>query len=124
MYRSSKLQTRQSIPYGDGAPSTEPNNGMRNRSLFDQQNEEVTSALGQKISALKSLTIDIGNEVRSQNRMLGEMDSELDTSSGFLGNAMSRLKKLQRANGGSITWKLLGFAFLVFIVIVLIIKFK
>ncbi|XP_069947944.1 BET1 homolog isoform X4 [Cherax quadricarinatus] len=38
-----------------------------------EESEEMTAHLKDKVKALKSLTIDIGTEVRSQNKMLNNM---------------------------------------------------
>ncbi|OQV17666.1 putative BET1-like protein [Hypsibius exemplaris] len=116
MHRSVKQGSTNS--FGDG------NSAARNRTMLEEENERMKNHLGQKISQLKSLTIDIGNEVRSQNRLIGEMDTDFDTSSGFLGGAMARLQKIQRAGYGSVTWKLLGFALVVCVLLYFIIRFK
>lgn len=38
--------------------------------LFEQQNNELVDSLYDKVDLLKKITIDIGNEVREQNKFL------------------------------------------------------
>ena len=45
-----------------------------------------------QIGALKSLTIDIGSEVREHNRLLQETDNLFDTVQGGLSNAMGKVR--------------------------------
>jgi len=45
------------------------------QSHLDQENDEQENLLSSKVSVLKSLTIDIGDEVRYQNNMLKNMVS-------------------------------------------------
>lgn len=53
-------------------PSTSSHNAM------EDENERITEELKDKIHALKSLSIDIGTEVKYQDKMLGSMVSESD----------------------------------------------
>lgn len=53
-------------------PSTSTHNAM------EDENERVTEELKDKIHALKSLSIDIGTEVKYQDKMLRSMVSESD----------------------------------------------
>ena len=47
-----------------------------------------------QIGALKSLTIDIGTEVKEHNRLLKETDDIFDSVQGGLSNAMSKVRNL------------------------------
>ena len=47
-----------------------------------QQNSELEEELRGKVSALKSLTIDIGTEVREHNRLLKDVDDDFDSTLG------------------------------------------
>ncbi|CAL1275898.1 unnamed protein product [Larinioides sclopetarius] len=95
-----------------------------NRNTVDDENEHLTDELGNKISALKSLTIDIGHEVRAQNQMLREMDDDFDSTSGFLSTTMGRVVKLAKAGHNRYILYLLLFSFFVFFVIYIILKFQ
>ena len=48
------------------------------------------------------ISIDIGDEMRKQNSMLGGMDEDFDTTGGLLGASMKRLKGL--ASAGHNRW--------------------
>ncbi|GBM71232.1 BET1 [Araneus ventricosus] len=95
-----------------------------NQNTVEDENEHLTDELGNKISALKSLTIDIGHEVRAQNQMLREMDDDFDSTSGFLSTTMGRVLKLSRAGHNRYILYLLLFSFFVFFVIYIILKFQ
>jgi len=45
-----------------------------NRRLLEEQNTAKTSDLSDSIAKLKFLSIDINNEVASQNKLIGQMD--------------------------------------------------
>ncbi|KPP73896.1 BET1 protein-like [Scleropages formosus] len=57
--------------YGDGAP---PGNYVASGySVYEEDNEHLQEGLRAKVKALKHLSIDIGTEVKFQNKMLQEM---------------------------------------------------
>ncbi|XP_052548381.1 BET1 homolog isoform X2 [Tympanuchus pallidicinctus] len=58
---------------GDGAPAG--NYGYTNSgySVYEEENERLTESLRTKVSAIKSLSIEIGTEVKNQNKLLSEM---------------------------------------------------
>jgi blocked-early-in-transport protein 1 len=90
--------------------------------MMEQENDRLANELTSKVSALKHLTIDIGNEVRNQNRLLGDMDDEFDSSGGLLQSTMGRLTKMSKAGHHKLMWYLILFALFVFFVCYLSIK--
>ncbi|XP_056659964.1 BET1 homolog isoform X1 [Monodelphis domestica] len=44
-------------------------------SAFEEENDRLTESLRSKVTAIKSLSIEIGHEVKHQNKMLAEMVS-------------------------------------------------
>ncbi|TRZ22377.1 hypothetical protein HGM15179_004706 [Zosterops borbonicus] len=42
-------------------------------SVYEEENDRLTESLRTKVSAIKSLSIEIGTEVKNQNKMLSEM---------------------------------------------------
>ena len=58
---------------------------------IEHENQQLEEDLSRKIKALKSLTIDIGNEVREQNKFLKTMDDDFDSSGSLLKSTMDRL---------------------------------
>ncbi|XP_021098514.1 BET1 homolog isoform X3 [Heterocephalus glaber] len=58
-----------------------PNSGY---SACEEENERLTESLRSKVTAIKSLSIEIGHEVKNQNKLLAEVDSQFDSTTGFL----------------------------------------
>nr|XP_048292791.1 BET1 homolog isoform X2 [Myodes glareolus] len=73
---------------GDGAaPGSYGNYGYASSgyNACEEENDRLTESLRSKVDAIKSLSIEIGHEVRNQNKLLSEMDSQFDSTTGFLG---------------------------------------
>uniref|UniRef100_T1IH28 BET1 homolog n=1 Tax=Strigamia maritima TaxID=126957 RepID=T1IH28_STRMM len=90
----------------------------------EQENEQMVEGLKHKITALKSLSIDIGNEVRTQNQMLSDMDNDFDTGSGFLNSTMGRLHRMTKAGHNRYILYLILFSLFVFFIIYILMKFR
>uniref|UniRef100_A0A8C0Z4W2 t-SNARE coiled-coil homology domain-containing protein n=1 Tax=Canis lupus familiaris TaxID=9615 RepID=A0A8C0Z4W2_CANLF len=64
---------------GEGVPPGNYGNyGYANSgySACEEENERLTESLRSKVTAIKSLSIEIGHEVKHQNKLLAEMDSQ------------------------------------------------
>ncbi|XP_029165773.1 BET1 homolog isoform X2 [Nylanderia fulva] len=72
-------------------PSTSAHNAL------EDENERMTGELQDKIHALKSLSIDIGTEVKYQDKVLRSMDDDFDRTSGSLSGSVSRVLRLAKA---------------------------
>ncbi|XP_072532205.1 BET1 homolog [Salminus brasiliensis] len=107
---------------GEGAP--QGNYVARGHNVYEEENEHLQEDLRAKVNALKHLSIDIGNEVKYQNKMLGEMDTDFDSTGGLLGATMGRLKLLSRGSQTKIYCYMLLFALFVFIVLYWVIKLR
>uniref|UniRef100_A0A8C0KF24 BET1 homolog n=2 Tax=Carnivora TaxID=33554 RepID=A0A8C0KF24_CANLU len=86
---------------GEGVPPGNYGNyGYANSgySACEEENERLTESLRSKVTAIKSLSIEIGHEVKHQNKLLAEMDSQFDSTTGFLGKTMGKLKILSRGS--------------------------
>ncbi|KAF2883740.1 hypothetical protein ILUMI_22429 [Ignelater luminosus] len=68
----------------------------QNPNEIEDENERLADELKDKIHVLKSLSIDIGNEVKYQDKVLREVDDDLERTGGFLGNTMNRVLRLSR----------------------------
>ena len=87
----------------------------------ERDNELQSDELRQRVEALKSLTIEIGNEVREHNKFLDSLSSDLEGSRGILGAAMNKLGFISRKGyKHSNMCYLLMFCFLVFFIMWLI----
>jgi len=92
------------------------------QSMLEEENDDMADNLSGKIKALKSLTIDIGSEVREQNAFLKQMDNDFDGSTGLLGSTMKRVTDLAKAGHFRFIFYLLAFSMFVFFICWLIIK--
>lgn len=99
-------------------------NDIRNSEIIEQENDQLLNNLQGKVAALKSLTIDIGNEVKDQNKYLNGMDNDFDFGEGLLGTTMKRLQVMASKSNKRFTLYLVLFSFGVFLLIYYIIKWK
>ncbi|XP_064236543.1 BET1 homolog [Aotus nancymaae] len=79
-----------------------------------EENERLTESLRSKVTAIKSLSIEIGHEVKTQNKLLAEMDSQFDSTTGFLGKTMGKLKILSRGSQTRLLCYMMLFSLFVF----------
>lgn len=86
-------------------------------SFMERQNDSLVDQLSGKVAALKKITIAIGDDVRDQNRLLNEMDSDFDASKSLLGSTMRKLNVVAKAGGKNMLCYLILFSLFVFFVI-------
>uniref|UniRef100_A0A069DNY0 BET1 homolog n=1 Tax=Panstrongylus megistus TaxID=65343 RepID=A0A069DNY0_9HEMI len=91
---------------------------------LEEDNDSMTENLKDKITALKSLSIDIGAEVKYQDRMLRDMDDDFDKTGGFLGNTIARVLRLSKGSHNYYILYLFLFSILVFFVLYIVLKFR
>ncbi|CAI2722521.1 unnamed protein product [Schistosoma spindalis] len=63
--------------------------------------DRLNLELREKVDGLRSLSIKIGDELRSQNNLLGDMAGAFDRSEGVLRSTMSRLSRMAKQNSSS-----------------------
>ena len=97
-----------------------PVNQVNNIYTNDDEIDEIRA----KVSLLKSLTLDIGEEVRSQNKEFASVDNDFDSVWGKLSNSMSRVKALQSARHGRLYMYLILFSLFVFFIVYVMIRFR
>ncbi|KAG7458187.1 hypothetical protein MATL_G00235480 [Megalops atlanticus] len=107
---------------GDGAQGG--NYVASGYSVYEEENEHLQEGLRAKVAALKHLSIDIGQEVKYQNKMLDDMDTDFDSTGGLLGATMGRLKLLSRGSQTRIFCYVLLFALFVFFVLYWVIRLR
>ncbi|XP_034747928.1 BET1 homolog [Etheostoma cragini] len=93
-------------------------------SVYEEENEHLQEGLRSKVSALKSLSIDIGTEVKYQNKVLEEMDSDFDSTGGLLGATIGRVKQLSRGSQTKLLCYMLLFCLFIFFVLYWFIKLR
>lgn len=91
---------------------------------IEGENDHLTDELKDKIHALKSLSIDIGNEVKYQDKILRDVDEDMERTGGFLGNTMNRVLKLSKGSHNYYIVYLFLFSMFVFFVLYFVIKFR
>jgi blocked-early-in-transport protein 1 len=90
--------------------------------MVEEENSRMADVLADKVKNLKSLSIDIGHEVREQNKFLKGMDNDFDNSTGFLQSTMNRVTAMAKAGHNCYLLYLFLFACFVFFVCWLIVK--
>ncbi|NWY72454.1 BET1 protein, partial [Erithacus rubecula] len=93
-------------------------------SVYEEENDRLTESLRTKVSAIKSLSIEIGTEVKNQNKMLSEIENDFDSTGGLLGATMGRLRTLSRGSQTKLLCYMMLFSLFVFFVIYWIIKLR
>ena len=93
--RLSSAGLGEGVPPGNYGNYGYPNSG---HSACEEENERLTESLRNKVTVIKSLSIETGHEVKHQNKLLVEMDSRFDSTTGFIGKTMGKLKLLSRGS--------------------------
>lgn len=94
----------------------------QDETFMERRNDALVEKLSGKVAALKKVTIAIGDDVREQNRLLNEMETDFDASTGLLGSTMRKLSRVAKAGGKHLTCYLVLFALFVFLVIYYLIR--
>ena len=84
---------------------------------LEEQNNQQEDKLRDNVELLKSLAIDIGNEITEHNRLLPEADKAFDSTGGLLGNTIGKVRRL--AKSGYRYYFLYIFLFCLFVFLVL-----
>ncbi|KAI4461207.1 golgi snare bet1-related [Holotrichia oblita] len=63
----------------------------QNPNELEDENDRRADELKEKVKILRDLSIDIGNEVKYQDKLLRDVDDDMDRTGGFLGNSMNRV---------------------------------
>lgn len=92
--------------------------------LIEDENQRMAEELQGKVGALRSLTIDIGNEVRYQDKLLRGIDDDMERTGGFLSNTMNRVVRLGRNGHQKYMLYMFLFALFVFILLYFVIKLR
>ena len=110
--------------YYNSSKSGSPGLSYGNQNLMEQQNEERVAMLAAQVSQLKSLSIDIGNEVREQNTLLDEMDGSFGSVTSLLGTNITRIGNMLKTGGGRHMMMLVGFVVFVMIFLYWVMRSK
>lgn len=97
---------------------------VANDDVLEHDNERMAEELSGKITTLKHMSIEIGNEVRYQEKILRGLDDDVDRSSGFLGKTMGRVLNLGKGNHNYYIFYLFLFSIFVFFLLYIVLKFR
>lgn len=102
-----------------GAHVADPGLGSQNlgHEHLEDENSQAEDELKSKVSELKFLSINIGNEVREHNKLLKEVDDEFDSTFGQLQHNIQRVLKLAKSGSKYHMFYLFLFCLFVFFVI-------
>jgi len=70
-----------------------------NAGILEQQNNDRINELSEHVSRLKSLTIDIGNEVQEQNSLLDNMSDGFQNTRDMLQGSLRRIGTMLEQGG-------------------------
>uniref|UniRef100_A0A6B2G6J2 BET1 homolog (Trinotate prediction) n=1 Tax=Myxobolus squamalis TaxID=59785 RepID=A0A6B2G6J2_MYXSQ len=96
----------------------------RRREIMDEEHEENISGLSERVQSLKSITIDMGNEVRLHNSLLDELRGSVGQTEMLLGATVRRLKMVASRGNHKLLCYVVGFSVLVFFVLYIYLKWK
>lgn len=96
--------------------------GYDHGNSIEEQNEELTEKLSDKVHVLKSLTIDLGYEVKEQNKFLSNVDEDFERTGGFLSKTMGRVVRLGKGSHNYYILYLFLFSVFIFFIIWILIR--
>ena len=88
-----------------------------NRRMLEQQNDEKHDVLADQVRRLKEMTIEIGEEVDEQNRILDGMGGQITGVSGMLHGTLGKLGTMLQSGGNQHMLYLIGFVVFSFMII-------
>ena len=110
MYNNLESGRRSAPSSGRGMSSHETN-----ANIMENQNNDRISELSDQVARLKGLTIDIGNEVRDQNRLLDNMGDGFTNVGDMLTGSLARIGTMLESGGAKHMCYLVGFVVFVMV---------
>ncbi|XP_011260524.1 BET1 homolog [Camponotus floridanus] len=107
-----------------GGYSYEPLPSTSTHNAIEDESERMTEELKHKIHTLKSLSIDIGTEVKYQDKLLRNMDDDFERTSGSLSGSVTRVLRLAKAGHNYYILYLFLFSIAVFFILWAVLRFK
>ena len=84
---------------------------------LEEDNSLREDELKEKVKALKSLTIEIGDEARYHTKLAREVDDQFDSAAGLLKNSIGKVLRLAKSGNRFHLFYLFLFCLFVFLVI-------
>jgi len=105
------------------SPNTHRNDDASTK-LLEEQNDQYTNELQQKVSALKSITIDMRGELMRQNKDLDGMRFDMDTAKDFFKHTISKIDTMVKSGGCGMMCYITLFIFVVFFLVYWMLRFS
>ena len=84
--------------------------------LMERENNGQIETLHAQVSTMRTMSVEIGDEVHDQNKQLDELGDAMDKSAGMMAGTMKRLDGVvQNAGGQSQFYALIGFVVAAFV---------
>ncbi|KAJ3075488.1 hypothetical protein HDU98_007986 [Podochytrium sp. JEL0797] len=87
-------------PHNGAGSSSSGSYGYESHDAFMQQNDEHASDLSAKVNVLREISLQIGDEVNYQNKLLSGMESDFDKTGNILTHTIKRLGQVARSPNG------------------------
>ncbi|KAK9764511.1 protein transport protein bet1 [Basidiobolus ranarum] len=91
---------------------------------LENMNEQRIEGLSDKVSLLREITLNIGDEVRDQNAYLKDMGSDFERTGTYLKGTMRRFYAMAQTQSGRYMIYLILFALLVFTFMLLYVRWR
>mmetsp|Transcript_15725 Transcript_15725/g.15087 ORF Transcript_15725/g.15087 Transcript_15725/m.15087 type:complete len:132 (+) Transcript_15725:173-568(+) len=88
-----------------------------NRTIMEQENDRKWEELGEQVSMLKGLTVDINQEVKGQNKMLDGMGTTFGTAGDLFNNTIGKLGTMMTTSSSYHMYYLMMFVVFIFLVL-------
>lgn len=95
-----------------------------NSNIMEQQNNDRINELSDQVARLKGLTVDIGNEVREQNSMLGDMGENFGNVGDLLAGSLRRIGTMLESGGAKHMCYMIAFIVAVMIFLYWVMTYK
>jgi len=90
------------------------------RMMMDQQDEDLTE-LGQGVDRLNELSVGINQELKLQNKMLNDLDRDVDEAAEKMNFVMGKLARLLKTKDSCQIWVILILTFVLILLIFLVV---
>lgn len=111
-HEASVSETHRGVVHGEG----------NERELIEKSNDEKVDNLRGRVSEIRHLALDIGNEVRDQNEMLGGFSGTFDEAGDSVRRTIGLIRRLAGSGGGFHLCALFLFAFVFFVLVYLLLR--
>ena len=88
------------------------------------QSDELESLLLGKVSKIKDISINLGNEIKTSNGLVNALNDDFEKNNSFIRKLLINLNKLPKFSDCKLYLIILLFAFFVFSILVFLFKFK